>query len=84
MCLVFPHRSPSPDAILGATKKVPTVDGDVDFDIKEGTQPGSKTVLRGKGERIHGGSSGDGGGGAVWYVAVTWKSDANVLIVPYC
>lgn len=36
-------------AALGATLKVPTLDGIVDFDIPEGTQTGSVFRLRGKG-----------------------------------
>ncbi len=37
------------DATLGATVKVPTLDGLVEYDIPEGTQPGSVFRLRGKG-----------------------------------
>lgn len=37
------------DAALGATVKVPTLDGLVEYDIPEGTQPGSVFRLRGKG-----------------------------------
>ena len=36
-------------AALGATLKVPTLDGAVEYDIPEGTQPGAKFRLRGKG-----------------------------------
>ena len=36
-------------AILGATLKVPTLDGPVEYDIPEGTQPGTRFRLRGKG-----------------------------------
>lgn len=36
-------------AALGATVKVPTLDGVVEYDIPEGTQPGSVFRLRGKG-----------------------------------
>ena len=36
-------------ATLGATLKVPTLDGAVEYDIPEGTQPGMKFRLRGKG-----------------------------------
>lgn len=37
------------DAALGATVKVPTIDGTVEYDIPEGTQPGTMFKLRGKG-----------------------------------
>lgn len=37
------------DATLGATVKVPTLDGVVEYDIPEGTQPGAIFRLRGKG-----------------------------------
>ena len=37
------------DAVLGATVKVPTIDGLVEYDIPEGTQPGTMFKLRGKG-----------------------------------
>ncbi len=36
-------------ATLGATVEVPTLDGKVEMDIKEGTQPGDILTLRGKG-----------------------------------
>ena len=36
-------------AALGATVKVPTLDGPVEYDIPEGTQPGTRFRLRGKG-----------------------------------
>lgn len=36
-------------AALGATVKVPTLDGAVEYDIPEGTQPGTVFRLRGKG-----------------------------------
>ena len=36
-------------AALGATVKVPTLDGTVEYDIPEGTQPGTRFRLRGKG-----------------------------------
>ncbi|MDD6483366.1 MAG: molecular chaperone DnaJ [Clostridiales bacterium] len=36
-------------AILGATLKVPTLDGPVEYDIPEGTQSGTRFRLRGKG-----------------------------------
>lgn len=37
------------DAAVGATVKVPTLDGLVEYDIPEGTQPGAVFRLRGKG-----------------------------------
>ncbi len=37
------------EATLGATVKVPTLDGVVEYDIPEGTQPGTKFRLREKG-----------------------------------
>lgn len=36
-------------ATLGATLKVPTIDGAVEYEIPEGTQPGTRFRLRGKG-----------------------------------
>jgi molecular chaperone DnaJ len=38
-----------PDAVLGATVEVPTVEGNVKIKIEEGTQPGKILRLRGKG-----------------------------------
>ncbi len=37
------------DAVLGGTVKIPTVDGEVDQEIKPGTQPDTRIRLRGKG-----------------------------------
>ena len=37
------------DAILGATVKVATVDGDVDIKVPPGTQPGQVMRIKGKG-----------------------------------
>lgn len=37
------------EATLGAKVKVPTIDGIVEFDVPEGTQPGTKMMLREKG-----------------------------------
>ena len=37
------------EAALGATVTVPTLDGDVELDFDEGTQPGAVRVLRGRG-----------------------------------
>ena len=36
-------------ATLGANIEVPTIDGPVSYTVKEGTQPGDTTILRGKG-----------------------------------
>lgn len=36
-------------AALGGEIEVPTIDGPVKFNVKEGTQPGDKQVIRGKG-----------------------------------
>ena len=37
------------DAVLGGTIKIPTIDGDVEQEIKPGTQPDTKIRLRGRG-----------------------------------
>jgi len=37
------------DAALGATVTVPTLDGDIELEFDEGTQPGEVRVLRGRG-----------------------------------
>jgi molecular chaperone DnaJ len=37
------------DAILGLKTKIPTLDGDVEFEIPAGTQHGKKLILKGKG-----------------------------------
>ncbi len=37
------------EAVLGATITVPTIDGDVKYDISEGTQNGTVFRLKGKG-----------------------------------
>jgi molecular chaperone DnaJ len=44
------------DAALGATKALPTLEGDVDVQFEPGTQPGEIRVLRGKGMPILQGS----------------------------
>lgn len=43
-------------AILGGTVQVPTLTGDVVLKVKQGTQPGQKVVLRGKGIKSRGSS----------------------------
>lgn len=48
-------------AILGAKLKVPTIDGPVEYDIPEGTQPGTRFRLRDKGiPYLHGRGRGRG------------------------
>ena len=39
-------------AVLGAEITVPTIDGDVEYEIPEGTQSGTKFRLRGKGVKM--------------------------------
>jgi molecular chaperone DnaJ len=47
-------------AALGATVKVPTLSGETDLEVEPGTQPGSVSVLRGKGvPNVHGRGVGD-------------------------
>lgn len=36
-------------AVLGGKIQVPTIDGPIDIDLKSGTQPGDKFVIRNKG-----------------------------------
>jgi molecular chaperone DnaJ len=40
---------PAPQAALGTTVQVPTLDGDVPLEIPAGTQPGETIVMRGRG-----------------------------------
>jgi molecular chaperone DnaJ len=40
---------PAPDAALGTTIQVPTLDGDVPLDVPAGTQPGETIVMHGRG-----------------------------------
>ena len=47
--LVTVVNLPAPDAALGTTVTVPTLDGDEEVAIEEGTQPGTVITLRGKG-----------------------------------
>ena len=48
------------EAALGAEITVPTLDGKVKFNMREGTQPGDEVKLRGKGiQRLRGGGRGD-------------------------
>lgn len=47
-------------ATLGTTLKVPTIDGDVKYEVPEGTQPGTVFRLKGKGvPRVNGHGRGD-------------------------
>jgi molecular chaperone DnaJ len=47
-------------AALGASIAVPTIDGEMSFEVKPGTQPGETVVLRGKGiPRVDGRGRGD-------------------------
>lgn len=47
-------------AALGGRVKVPTLDGEVDLEVKPGTQPGTVQVLRGRGmPDVHGHGRGD-------------------------
>lgn len=49
-----------PQAALGATIEVPTIDGMVEYDIPEGTQPGFVFMLKGKGiQYVRGKNRGD-------------------------
>lgn len=60
-------------AALGATLKVPTIRGFVEYDIPEGTQTNTRFRLRGKGiPRLHGSGCGD------QYVTVTVEVPKNL------
>ena len=60
-------------AALGATLKVPTLHGIVEYDLPEGTQPNTRFRLRGKGIPIlHGKGNGDE------YVTVTVEVPRNL------
>ncbi len=51
---------PAPNAALGATVTVPTLDGEEEIEIRPGTQPGSVITLRGRGmPSLRRGSRGD-------------------------
>jgi molecular chaperone DnaJ len=47
--LLHPLDVPAPDAALGATVEVPTLDGPATIEIEPGTQPGTIITLPGKG-----------------------------------
>ena len=47
--LIYPLFVSVPDAIIGTTVEIPTVDGKVKIKIDQGTQPGKILRLRGKG-----------------------------------
>ncbi|GAA0309159.1 molecular chaperone DnaJ [Halarchaeum salinum] len=56
------HRHPIsfPQAVFGATIQVPTLDGEVEFEVPTGTQSGERFRLRGKGmPRLRGRGQGD-------------------------
>ena len=54
------HAISFPQAVFGASVQVPTLDGDVEFDVPTGTQSGERFRLRGKGmPRLRGRGSGD-------------------------
>ncbi|MDF2367610.1 J domain-containing protein [Sneathiella sp.] len=48
-----------PEAVLGATVKVPTVDGTVNLKVPSGSNTGTKLRLKGKGIAAKGGTRGD-------------------------
>ena len=47
--LVSVVEIPATEAMLGGTSVVPTLDGDQEIEIKPGTQPGDRVVLRAQG-----------------------------------
>jgi len=47
--LYYQHPISFPQAVFGATVEVPTLDGDVELDVPEGTQSGEVFRLQGKG-----------------------------------
>ena len=47
--LIYDLHISFPDAVLGSTAEIPTVEGPVKIKIEEGTQPGKILRLRGKG-----------------------------------
>lgn len=52
--LVYKLNISVPDAILGTTAEIPTINGKVKFKIEAGTQPGSILRLKGKGLPTYG------------------------------
>ncbi|THV06081.1 hypothetical protein K435DRAFT_744390 [Dendrothele bispora CBS 962.96] len=53
-------KIPMHTALLGGRVRVPTLDGDVDVRVPNGTQPGEEMVLKGHGvPRVYGGEKGD-------------------------
>jgi molecular chaperone DnaJ len=53
-------RIPMHTALLGGRVRVPTLDGDVDVRVPNGTQQGEEMILKGRGvSPVHGGSAGD-------------------------
>ncbi|KAJ2079279.1 mdj1 protein precursor [Coemansia sp. RSA 988] len=58
--LYYDMNLPFTTAILGGTVRVPTVDGDVEVNIRSGTQPGDELRLRSKGvKKINSSTRGD-------------------------
>lgn len=58
--LIYDLNVSFPDAVLGSTVEIPTVDGKAKIKIEEGTQPGKILRLRGKGiPDVNGYSRGD-------------------------
>ena len=58
--LIYPLFVSIPDATLGTTVEIPTVDGKVKIKVEQGTQPGKILRLRGKGiPEVNGYSRGD-------------------------
>ena len=60
-------------AVLGATLEIPTIDGQVKYDIPEGTQTGTVFRLRGKGIPVL-----NGRGRGDQYVTVTIETPKNL------
>lgn len=61
-------RVPLTTALLGGKVRIPTLEGDVDVRIREGTQYGQEAVLKGRGVRSLYGRKGERGD-----LVVTWK-----------
>jgi len=58
--LIYPLFVSIPDAALGTTVEIPTIDGKVKIKVEQGTQPGKILRLRGKGiPEVNGYSRGD-------------------------
>lgn len=61
-------KVPLQTALLGGKVRIPTLEGDVDVRIREGTQNGQEAVLKGRGVKSLYGRKGDRGD-----LVVTWK-----------